>query len=175
MELYQQAVKGEPSSLERLVRRHYQTVYRLAYKWCGVQQDAEDITQEVFVKMVGKMDRFQRNASVKTWLYRITLNAAKDFNRKNANRRKYESAFALEQSSGNPTSSPPSETDAKSLYAAIDRLPVKQKSAALLVFSEGLSHKEAAGVLQCAESTISWRIFMARKKLQKIWMSIDQP
>ncbi|MFQ5561118.1 MAG: RNA polymerase sigma factor, partial [Nitrospinota bacterium] len=53
------------------------------------------------------------------------------------------------------------------IYRAIDKLPVKLKEAMLLVVDEGLSHKEAAKVLCCAETTISWRVFLARKKLKK--------
>ncbi len=168
MELYQRAVDGEARALERLVRDHYPSVYRLAYKWCGVQQDAEDITQEVFVRMVRKLHTFNQAASIKTWLYRITLNTARDFHRKTANRRKHESAFAREEGCGNPVPCADSQTEAKRIYQAIDRLPEKQKSAVLLVFSEELSHKEAARVLQCSESTISWRVFMARKRLKKL-------
>lgn len=168
MELHQRAVDGEAQALERLVRNHYPSVYRLAYKWCGVQQDAEDITQEVFMRMVRNLDTFNRAASMKTWLYRITLNAARDFHRKRANRRKNESAFAMEEGCGNPVPCPGAQIEAKRIFQAIDRLPEKQKSAVLLVFSEGLSHKEAARVLECSESTISWRVFMARKRLKKL-------
>jgi RNA polymerase sigma-70 factor, ECF subfamily len=168
IELYQRAVDGETGALERLIRDHYPGVYRLAYKWCGIQQDAEDIAQEVFVRMVRKLHTFNRTASVNTWLYRITLNTARDFHRKNASRRKHESAFAVEEGCGNPVPCSDARTEAKRIYRAIDRLPEKQKSAVLLVFGEGLSHKEAARVLKCSESTVSWRVFMARKRLKKL-------
>ncbi len=166
MELYQRAADGDAPAMERLVHRHYRFVYRLAYKWCGVRQDAEDIAQDVFVRLVRNLNTFNRNASLKTWLYRITINAATDFKRKNATRRKHEATFVTEEQCGNPVPCSQSSIDAETVFAAIDRLPDKQKSAVLLVFSEGLSHREAARVLKCSESTISWRIFMARKRLR---------
>lgn len=166
IDLYQRAADGEVPAMERLVRRHYRSVYRLAYKWCGVRQDAEDITQEVFVRLVRKLNSFNHKASLKTWLYRITINAAMDFNRKNAVRRKHEATYVTEEQCGNPVPCSHSSIDARNVFSAIDRLPDKQKSAVLLVCSEGLSHKEAARVLKCSESTISWRIFMARKRLR---------
>jgi RNA polymerase sigma-70 factor (ECF subfamily) len=53
------------------------------------------------------------------------------------------------------------------LYKALEKLPEKQKTAVLLVFSEGLTHNEAARVLRCTEATVSWRIFQAKKRLKK--------
>ena len=158
---------GDAHAFERLVNRHYTTVYRLSYKWCGVKEDAEDITQEVFVKVAGKLKRFGGKSSFKTWLYRITVNAAKDHIRKQAAKRTYEKTFAKEHAPGNPNPSQEAHVEAARLMAAIGMLPDKQKAAVLLVFSEGLSHGEAARVLGCPETTVSWRVFQARKKLRK--------
>lgn len=109
---------------------------------------------------------FGQKAAFKTWLYRITINTAKDFIRKHATKRGYEAAFALEQGADNPGSPPEEKLAAQQLYRALDRLPQKQKAAVLLVLAEGMSHKEAARVLNCREATVSWRIFQARKKLK---------
>ena len=54
-ELVQLALSGDVSAFEHLFNRHYSSVYRLAYKWCGVREDAEDIAQEVFVKLAAKL------------------------------------------------------------------------------------------------------------------------
>ncbi len=53
------------------------------------------------------------------------------------------------------------------VYEILDKLPTKLKETALLVFCEGLNHKEAAGILNCAETTISWRIFQVKKKIKR--------
>ena len=167
-ELVDLAMGGDERAFENLIQRHYLSVYGLSYKWCRVKEDAEEIAQEVFIKVTRKLNTFNRESSFKTWLYRVTINTAKDFSRKNSTRRSYESAFAREQTDGNPGSSPPESFKADQLYDTIDKLPDKQKASLMLVMAEGLSHKEAAKVLRCPETTVSWRIHQARKKLKKI-------
>jgi len=168
IELVQLSLGGDALAFEHLVKKHYLTVYRLSYKWCGVKEDAEDIAQEVFVKLAQKLKGFGRRSSFKTWMYRITINTAKDFIRKCASKRGYETAFAMQQSVTNPGPPLDDHLDARQLYKALDNLPAKQKAAVLLVFGEDMSHKEAARVLNCPEATVSWRIFQARKKLKTI-------
>lgn len=167
IELVQRSVGGDARAFEHLVTRHYMTVYRISYKWCGVKQDAEDIAQEVFVNLARKLKTFRQKSSFQTWLYRIVINAAKDFTRKYATKRAYESAFALEHVSENPQPSQANHHAAALLYKELAKLPEKQRMVILLVLSEGLSHREAAHALNCPEATVSWRIFQARKKLKK--------
>ena len=166
IELVQRSVSGDARAFEQLVTRHYLTVYRISYKWCGVKQDAEDIAQEVFVNLARKLKTFRQRSSFSTWLFRIVINTAKDFTRKCATKHAYELAFAFEHKPENPQPSEAHHNNAK-LYKEIAKLPEKQRLAIVLVLGEGLSHKEAAHVLSCPEATISWRIFQARKKLKK--------
>lgn len=166
-ELVRLSLDGNASAFEHLVQRHYQMVYRVSYKWCGVKEDAEDIAQDVFVKLAKNIGRFGGKASFRTWLYRVTLNTAKDFLRKASVKQTHEAAWAFDEGSHNPGTKVDARQQAMALFAEIDRLPEKQKSAVLLVFGEGLSHKEAADVLSCRETTVSWRIFQARKKLRR--------
>ena len=161
------SVGGDARAFEHLVKRHYMTVYRLSYKWSGVKEDAEDIAQDVFVKLAGKLKTFRHKSSFKTWLYRITINTAKDFTRKYHNKRQPDMTFSLAQGAHNPAPPPDEKIEAAQLYREIGKLPEKQKMAVMLVFGEGLNHKEAAQALKCPEATISWRIFQARKKLKK--------
>ena len=167
IKLVELSVAGEAEAFEYLVKRHYLTVYKVSYKWCGVREDAEDIAQEVFLKLARKLKTFGRKSSFRTWLYRITVNTAKDFCRKAGTKREYETAFVAERSQDNPGSHEDERLDAARLYQSLDKLPEKQKMAVLLVLSEGLSHKEAARVLRCPEATVSWRIFQAKKRLKK--------
>ena len=167
IELVELSVDGDAEAFEYLIKRHYLTVYRASYKWCGVREDAEDIAQDVFVKLARKLKTFGRKSSFRTWLYRITVNTAKDFCRKAGTKQAYETAFAAERSKNNPGSQENEHIDAARLYKALEKLPEKQKTAVLLVFSEGLTHREAARVLRCPEATVSWRIFQAKKRLKK--------
>ena len=167
IELVQLSVGGDVRAFEHLVKRHYMSAYTVSYKWCGIKEDAEDIAQEVFVKVARKLKTFGKRSSFRTWLYRITINTAKDFTRKYTTKRVYEMAFALEQGSNNPGPSPDENPDAAQLYKEIAKLPDKQKMTVLLVYGEGLSHREASQMLKCPEATVSWRIFQAKKKLKK--------
>ena len=167
IELVTLSLDGNALAFEHLVKRHYDTVFRVSYKWCGLKEDAEDIAQEVFVKLAQKLQTFGSRASFRTWLYRITVNTAKDFIRKCMTKRGYETAYAIEQDDANPGPSPGDLLEAKRLVKALGRLSEKQKAAVLLVLSEGLSHQKAARILKCPEATISWRIFQARKTLKK--------
>lgn len=167
IELVKLAVDGDTEAFAHLVKKHYMTVYRASYKWCGIREDAEDIAQEVFIKLAQKLKTFTQKSSFETWLYRITINTAKNIHRKHAIKHIHETAFALEQGSSNPTPLLDEHLDGVRLYKAHNKLPEKQRSAILLVFAEGLNHREAAQVLNCSETTVSWRIFQARKRLKK--------
>ena len=166
-ELVGLAQSGHENAFENLVRRYYRAVYGLAFKYSRIKEDAEDITQEVFVILARKLYSFKHRSSFKTWLFRITINAATDFLRKRSRNRSCETPITNGEYMGNPDPSPEEVMESRLIYEEIDKLPDKQKTALILVFSEGLSHKEASKALNCSETTISWRIHRARKSLEK--------
>ncbi|MCP5002358.1 MAG: RNA polymerase sigma factor [Planctomycetes bacterium] len=165
-ELVTLAKDGDPVAFENLVERNYMLVYTISYKWCGTKEDAEDITQEVFMKISKNIFHFEETSSFQTWLYRIAINTSKDFARMNERKRKKETAYIEEKKS--IANQPRKEYSiAEKLHQMIEKLPYKLKETALLVFSEGLNHKEAAAILNCAEKTISCRVFQVRKALKR--------
>ena len=169
LQLIQDAQKGDQESFAALIDLHYMTVYRFAFKWCRSKEDAEDITQEVFIKLAGKLHLFDHRSKFTSWLYRITINCAKDYVRKNSkwSIRKINDPLENGQvASLNP--GPENNVIAKSIHKAIDSLPANLKEAMLLVYAEGKNHKEAAAILGCAETTVSWRIFKAKRTLRKV-------
>jgi len=176
-QLTEQAKAGDARAFGQLVERHYDMIYNIAYKWCGHREDAEDITQEVCVKLARYLDSFQGNSTFSTWLYRITLNTIKDNFRRRSTRQNNESSTDIQNSdednytNGIQLSTPASQEDSvmlQQVWKAIGQLPEKQKAAVIMVLSEGLSHKQAAEVLESTESAISWHISDARKKLQHL-------
>lgn len=166
IELVNLAVKGNEQAFEELIQRHYLSVYHFSFKWCRIKEDAEEIAQEVFIKLIRKLSSFKKKSSFKTWLFRITINTAKDYSRKSSTRRLFESAYRNEHTNENPGFLNEDNTETERLYDHIDKLPDKQKAAVMLVMAEGLSHREAAKVLKCHEKTISWRIHQARNRLK---------
>lgn len=174
IELIKDAQNGSSKAFGVLADRHYEMVYRTAYRWRPYKEDAEDITQDVFVKLAKSINDFRGESSFKTWLYRVTMNSAKDFGRKTSNKHKYEEKFVEENLRENNNTEEtveqqPSCTDSNSaVFKAIDRLSDKLKDALILVVSEELSHKEASTILKCSVATVAWRVFEAKKRLKKV-------
>ena len=161
------AVDGDEDAFRALVERHCDLVFRIAFKWCGVKEDAEDIAQDVMMQLADKIKGFKPDtAAFTTWLYRVTINAARDAQRRKASRVNKESEYANVQELHSSNLAQETRLAQHDTIALLDRLPGKEQEAVFLVFCEGLNHKDAARVSGCAESTISWRIHSARKKLK---------
>ncbi len=141
-------------------------IYRVAYKWAGRREDAEDIAQNVCMKLPEKLAGFRGEADFSSWLYRLTINAAHDYLRTTGKAQAREQPFA--EDFDPPSGDIPADRRlaAKQAMMAIHQLPADLRDAVLLVYAEDKNHKEAARILGCAETTISWRIFQARKKLR---------
>ena len=166
-ELTEMAANGNEDAFRCLVERHCQTVFKVAYKWCGVREDAEDIAQDVMMQLADKIRGFKPGAAAfSTWLYKVTINMAKDARRKQKTRQDNEGRYAV----GQPLQTSKRPQEEKLVHgetlSLLDRLPSKEKDALLLIFGEGLSHKEVATIVGCAETTVSWRVHNARKKLR---------
>jgi RNA polymerase sigma-70 factor (ECF subfamily) len=175
LELVRLARAGDASALERLFERHYRTAHRVAWRWCGSRQDAEDAAQEAFIKVARGLPTFREGSSFTTWLYRIVVNAAMDQHRRIAARARLAEEAARRCPPHELVSMPAAveagDCEVERAWEAIGALPEKQRAALLLVFAEGLSHREAAAVLGCPEVSVSWRIHQARRKLGKIMES----
>jgi len=168
IELVDLARGGDARAWQALFERHYPMVHRLAFRWCGAGQDAEDVAQEVFVKLVRKLQTFRRRSSFRTWLYRITVNTARDSGRRLSLRQSRHESLSDERPGNDPADPPRDMVMVSWIESALDRLPAPQKEAVLLVLGEGMSHGEAAEVLGCMEATVSWRIFRARGTLRTL-------
>lgn len=166
--LVRQAAAGDAEAFSRLVEEHYMLIYKVAYKWCGRREDAEDIAQEVCMKLPEKLASFRGDAKFTSWLYRITINMAKDYGRAKTRVSSRETAFG--EGFDAPSNEPGAEQKliAAESYNYIHTLPEGIRDVVLLVFGEDMNHKQAAEVLGCAETTVSWRIFQARKLLKPL-------
>ncbi|RVC57633.1 MAG: RNA polymerase sigma factor [Mesorhizobium sp.] len=171
-ELVGRAKGGDRGAFGKLLERHYGFVYRAAYRWCGRKADAEDIAQEVCVRLGRAIRDYHGKGAFTTWLYTMTLNAARDMMRKSArDTRKAEAygAYALIAGEGAEPEDP-----AEALWAAVRKLPDKQRDAVLLVYGEGLSHADAAEALAISETTVSWHIHEAKKRLKTLMRSAGE-
>jgi len=162
-ELINAAQRGDRQAFATLIDRHYDLIYPIAYHHIRSAEDAADIAQDTCVKLASKLTSFRFESKFSTWLYRLTANTAKDWQRRTVRRR--EQALPEHQEFKAPGPSPERQVAAREGLAAIEALPEKLKAAVLLVFRDGLNHREAAEHLGCAETTVSWRIHEARKLL----------
>lgn len=159
------ARKGDGAAFGALIEAHYDLIYRTAYKWSGHRSDAEDIAQDVCVKLGQAIGQFDGRSAFSSWLYRITLNAVRDMQRASNRRGRYVDALALVS----PDDAPADQEDAATagqLWSAVRALPEKQRDAVLLVYAEEMSHAEAGEIMGCKEATVSWHIHEARKTLR---------
>ncbi len=165
------AQAGDEQAFEQLLEYRYDTIYRFAYKWCGNKSDAEDITQQACIKLAKGLGQYKHEAAFSTWLYRLVINCAKDWQRQQQRHvHESESDFGSEGCSIISDDTTESHKGDLAIYlnqllAWIALLGEEFKETILLVFGEGLSHGEAAKILQIKESTVSWRIHNVRKKL----------
>ncbi|MGE6785705.1 RNA polymerase sigma factor [Ensifer adhaerens] len=166
-ELVEKAVGGDRQAFGRLVEQHYEFVHAVAWRWSGNVSDADDIAQDVCLRLGAAIRGFRGTSRFRTWLYTLTLNAARDHRRQQARDDRRMQAYASEQATIAPPENP-DEEQREALWTAVRALPEKQCDAVLLVYAEGLSHQAAADVLGCSEATISWHVHEARKRLKTL-------
>lgn len=166
-ELAKRAAAGERAAFAALAERHYDRVHALAWRWAGSREGAEDIAQDVMVKLAGAIRSFRGEAAFSTWLYRLAYTAAVDFLRARQRIVALAPSQMAELIDGDCAAPTPEDRLAdQDLWGAVRALPEPQRDAVLLVYGEDLSHQEAAAVLGCAEATVSWRLHEARKTLK---------
>jgi RNA polymerase sigma-70 factor (ECF subfamily) len=154
---------------EQFIREHQRMIYSLCFRMTGSVADAEDLTQETFIAAHQQRDSFRGKAQVSSWLYRIGINRCLNWQKKKARQRE------LHQEWGERRELTGANGDSARVQEALLQLPADERAAISLVIFEGLKHGEAAAVLGCAETTVSWRLFQARRKLKKLLGNERQP
>ncbi len=158
------ANSGDAAAFSMLLERHYELIFRLAYRMLGNQQDAEDIAQDICVALPKKLVSFKGNAKFTTWLYQITLNTCRDFMRRRVSNQKAYVDYTQVNQIRNDTQVQKKQ-DALEAYRLIGTLHDDLRETALLIVAEGLNHAEAAQILGIKESTVSWRMMKVKEKL----------
>jgi RNA polymerase sigma-70 factor (ECF subfamily) len=149
----------------QLLEAHYDFIHAVAWKWTRSRSDADDIAQDVCVRLAAAIAGFRGEGRFRTWLYALVLNAVRDGARKNEREKRKTEEWGLDPS----TQADEDEgKDMQEIWSAVQQLPARQRDAIMLVYSEGLDHGDAADVLGCSESTVSWHLHEARKRLKII-------
>lgn len=174
-ELVDAAREGDSEAFGTLVRRHQQRIYRLALHLLRDAAEAEDATQETFVRAYGALDRFDGRSEAFTWIYRIAVNLSLNVIRARKPNRKAVSAddprlegvlVETRAGSANPLGDSENRELGRVLCEGMDALSDTLRTTLILVGVDGLSHAQAGEVLGCPEGTVAWRVHEARKKLK---------
>lgn len=172
--LIKQCQEGDKAAFEALLERHYDTIYRFAYRWCQDQTNAQDITQLVCIKLAKAIGKYNFRSSFSTWLYPIVINTAKDFYKSpNQFNKREEQIDNLETYANEAQDLSSRQIYAQQILDHINTLQGDLKETLILIYGVGLNHQQAADKLNVKESTVSWRVHEARKILKKTFQSSD--
>lgn len=156
--------------IEALIREYGNDVLRTAYMYVKDIHTAEDIFQEVFIKVNQKLSTFEGNSSIKTWIIRITINACKDYMKSAYSRRvvpmmEYQEDAIVSESDYDEVE----KQDTNQLIRkTILSLPAKYKDVVLCVYFQDMTIAEAAHALNITEGTAKSRLSRARQKLKNL-------
>ncbi|HLV22288.1 MAG TPA: sigma-70 family RNA polymerase sigma factor [Polyangiaceae bacterium] len=174
-DLVDAARSGDADAFGILVRRYQKRIYRLAVHLLRDTAEAEDVTQDTFVRAYGALDRFDGRSEPFTWMYRIAVNLSLNAIRSRKSQRRattpddprIEGLLVEKRASiANPAALSADRQLAMALSDGIEELSETLRTTLVLVGVDGLSHAEAADVLGCPEGTVAWRVHEARKKLR---------
>lgn len=159
------AADGDVRALERLYRRHVDRVFALCLRMTADERRAEELTQDVWVRVWRKMDSYRGDAAFTTWLHRVTANLVRDRGRARS-RRNGREELTDEPARHDTGREPRSVEDRMDLEAAIRELPDRARQVFVLHDVEGYRHAEIGEMLDIAEGTSKAHLFRAREALR---------
>ena len=166
------AQAGDQRAFEALVRRYRKRIFALALHISGSASEADDITQDVFLKAYRALAEFEGRSQFFTWVYRMTVNRSLNARRDRARRGedtddpRLELAVAVDARSNPSRAAELRQTYAR-LLRALDALPADMRTTVILVCLQGLAYGEVAVVQNVSEGTIAWRMHEARRRMHE--------
>jgi RNA polymerase sigma-70 factor, ECF subfamily len=171
--LIEKCLGGDQQAWEQIVRQHWRKVFNVAYKFVGSHEQAEDLTQDIFLKIFRSLDTFDRRANFQTWLISVSRNLCIDHYRSVRKERQTidRDITSDDLSPVSATASPLATLENRDLAAmlrqALSALPPSLRTAVLLRDLQELSYLEIAERLQLPEGTVKSRINRGRKELAR--------
>jgi RNA polymerase sigma-70 factor (ECF subfamily) len=176
-ELVLKSQQGDVRAFDELVERYHDRIYGLAYNMLSNREDAEDLTQEIFVKAFEALPRFKGKSLFYTWLYRIAINKTINY-RKKRNRNRALSLDQFDQeiksddiyqdltAKGSPLRNINLTELQERLNASLQKLSDKHRTVMIMHDMQGIPHEEIAKVVGASTGTVRSRLFYARKQMQ---------
>jgi RNA polymerase sigma-70 factor (ECF subfamily) len=170
---------GPPLTPELVFREYAPRIYHIARRMLGNDADAEDVTQDVLLQVIRKLDTFRGDAQIGTWLHRVTVNAALAHRQKRANRQRRETTEAADEVielapvggpvrrwNVAPDDSALAAEQTEVIHRAIDQLPVGFREVYVLADIEGLPNAEIADLLGLSVPAVKSRLHRARLRMR---------
>ncbi|TRX66029.1 RNA polymerase sigma factor [Carboxylicivirga sp. M1479] len=177
-ELIDKINNGETSAYRQLVEMHHKKVIHICLSFVNNSHDAEDIAQEVFIEMYRSLHGFRKEASLSTWLYRLSVNKSLDYIRQQKRLKRGSGKVTsidqanieqLQVSNSQLASDQIEENERMQLlYSAIDTLPKRQKEALILSQIKELSQQEVADTMNTSIGSIESLLVRAKRKLRDL-------
>ena len=167
-QLIEKSLSGDPEAYAMLVDQYRIMIQAVVFRMTGSYQDAEELTQDAFLRGYHELGSFKRDSKFSSWLYRIAVNLSLDWRRRENRRESIRQHWAEEALSDKDSDVVFPDEFSHRLQESLKYLPAKQRAAIVLTAYENQTHAEAAKTLGCTEATISWRLFAARRKLKRI-------
>ena len=171
--LIERCLRGDEFAWEQIVRQHWRKVFNVAYKFVGTHEQAEDLTQDIFLKVFRSLETFDRRANFQTWLISVSRNLCIDHYRSVRKERQTidRDITSDDLAPAAPTTSPLAALEQRDLAAqlrvALQQLPPSLRTAVLLRDIQELSYQEIAEQLRLPEGTVKSRINRGRKELAR--------
>jgi RNA polymerase sigma-70 factor, ECF subfamily len=166
--LYDRLARGDAGATDEVYRAHHAAIRAFANRFLGDAATAEDLVHDVFVVLPSAIRRFRGDASLRSFLIAIAVKRGYKHVRSATRRR-----AAMSRLADQPVPSPiapdtalAQQQLARALYAALDRLPLDQRTAFALCEIDGMTAAEAGAIVDAPEATVRTRLFHARKKLR---------
>jgi RNA polymerase sigma-70 factor, ECF subfamily len=166
----EQSRQGDDEAFEHLIRMHQRMIHGITFRMTGSLEDADDLAQETFVQAFRQLEAFRGESKFSSWLCRVAINTSLNWRRRETRRQELQRIWAAENILEKEPSAPTNVTEDMNgrIQAALARLSPQQRAAVILTVYEGMNHAAAARALGCAETTVSWRLFTARRKLRHL-------
>ncbi|MEM6409485.1 MAG: RNA polymerase sigma factor [Pseudomonadota bacterium] len=161
------AANGDGEAFSTLTERHYDRVYRMAWRLTGSQHDAEDLAHDILTALPAKLVGFRAEARFTTWLYRVVMNAATDRARKAQRRARARDGWG-EDFNRREAEAQEARESYDWLQAAMSALPPELRDTVALTLGEDLTQAQAAEVLGVSEGTVAWRMSEVKKHLREM-------
>lgn len=169
-QLIHEILSGDTSAFKTLMEKYQSQVFRTTMGFLHSKEDAEDITQDIFVKVYQSLTSFKGESEFSTWLYTVTVNMSINFitrNRKNRLLQSLEDIFSRPSSEKTPLEQLEESERDQRIRKAIDSLSEKQRTAFILSKYEELPQKTIASVMNTSEGAIEQLLQRAKNNLQR--------